>query len=164
MIKLNRMTDYGAVVLSILACQWRFSHGVSLSATEISTRSGLGQPSTAKILKMMAAAGLVVSTRGKNGGYLLTSAPEYISVAAIVEALEGPIALTACVETSPDLCASKQSCFLSGNWERVNSAIAGALSSMSLADLIDPERFFIAPNTAPEDQNPEYQKFTPKHV
>ena len=154
MIKLNRMTDYGAVVLSVLACQWRFDHGVSLSATDVSARCGLSQPSTAKILKMLAGAGLVEATRGKNGGYLLATSPEEISVAAIIEALEGPIALTACVETSTDPCASKQSCFLSGNWEKVNAVIGTALSSMTLADLIDPESYF----------KPVQQQFTSKHV
>jgi FeS assembly SUF system regulator len=142
MIKLNRMTDYAAVVLSVLACQWRFGRGISLPASDISTRCGLSHASTAKILKMLAASGLVSATRGKNGGYLLKSAPEDVSVAAIIEALEGPIALTACVETSAEPCTSKQSCFLSGNWDKVNTAIGHALSSMTLADLIDPENSF----------------------
>ena len=142
MFKLNRMTDYGAVILSALATEWRFNHGASLSATEISEKSGLTQASTAKILKTLSASGLVQSTRGKNGGYVLNAAPEAISVAAIVEAMEGPIAMTACVETSIDPCSSKNSCFLSGNWERVNQAISGALSAITLADLIDPESHF----------------------
>ncbi len=142
MLKLNRMTDYGAVILSALAAQWRFNNGESLSAAEISEKSGLAQASTAKILKTLSARGLVTATRGKLGGYVLGHAPEDISVAAIVEAMEGPIAMTACVETSVDPCLSKHSCFLSGNWERVNQAINGALSSISLADLIDPDSHF----------------------
>ncbi|MCE2517987.1 MAG: SUF system Fe-S cluster assembly regulator [Alphaproteobacteria bacterium] len=155
MIKLNRMTDYGAVVLSILAFQWRFEHGVSLSASDISARSGISQASTAKILKMLAAGGLVEATRGKHGGYVLSSAPELVSVAAIIEALEGPIALTACVETSADPCSSRQSCFLSGHWEKVNTAIGSALSAMTLADLIDPEHYF---------KPAHEQDLQPKHI
>ena len=142
MFKLNRMTDYGAVILSALATEWRFNHGSSLSATEISEKSGLTQASTAKILKILSASGLVQSIRGKNGGYVLNAAPEDISVVAIVEAMEGPIAMTACVETSVDPCVSKNSCFLSGNWERVNQAISSALTAITLADLIDPESHF----------------------
>jgi len=91
---------------------------------------------------MLASEELVLSVRGKNGGYCLNKKPEEISVAAIIEALEGPIALTACVETSSDPCASKQSCFLSGHWERVNGVIGEALRGMTLADLIDPEQYF----------------------
>lgn len=142
MIKLNRMTDYGAVVLSVLAYQWRYAHGESLSATDVSSRSGLTQASTAKILKTLSASHLVSATRGKYGGYVLSVAPEEVSVAAIIEAMEGPIALTSCVETASDPCASKQSCFLGGNWEKVNTVIGNALSSMTLADLIDPESCF----------------------
>ena len=72
----------------------------------------------------------------------MNSAPEDISVAAIIEALEGPIALTACVETSVEPCNAKQSCFLSGHWERVNTVIDDALRAMSLADLINPDHYF----------------------
>ena len=143
MIKLNRMTDYGAVVLSLLACQHRYGGDAHHSSvTDIASRSGLSHASVSKILKMLAAEDLVMSVRGKNGGYCLNKDPKDISVAAIIEALEGPIALTACVETSSDPCASKQSCFLSGHWERVNGVIGEALRGMTLADLIDPEQYF----------------------
>ena len=142
MIKLNRMTDYGAVVLSLLAAEHRFNGNASLSVSDISSRTGLSTASISKILKMLAASGLVQSTLGKNGGYALNQAPEDISVAAIIEALEGPIALTACVETSADPCSVKQSCFLSGHWEKVNSVIDHALRAMTLADLINPDQYF----------------------
>lgn len=142
MIKLNRMTDYAAILLSLLAYERRHDSNVCLSAADISVKTGLSQPTVAKILKMLAAADLVSATRGKSGGYALIEDPSSISVAAIIEALEGPIALTACVETSVDPCASRYSCFLGGNWERVNMAIADALGSVSLADLVNPESLF----------------------
>ena len=130
-------------MLSLLACQYRYgSDAHHLSVTDITSRSGLSHASVSKILKMLASEELVLSVRGKNGGYCLNKEPEEISVAAIIEALEGPIALTACVETSSDPCASKQSCFLSGHWERVNGVIGEALRGMTLADLIDPEQYF----------------------
>ena len=142
MFKLNRMTDYGAVILSVLATQHRFSEGESLTAGDISEKSGLAQATTAKILKTLSQHHIVTSTRGKHGGYVLSKAPEDITVAAIVEAMEGPIAMTACVETSIDPCSSKNSCFLSGNWERLNDAISTALNQITLADLIDPDQYF----------------------
>jgi len=141
-IKLNRMTDYAAILLSLLAYELRHDANSCLSAADISGRTGLAQPTVAKILKMLAAAGLVSATRGKSGGYALMLDPASISIAAIIEALEGPIALTACVETSVDSCASRYSCFLGGNWERVNIAIADALGSVTLADLVNPESLF----------------------
>ena len=148
MIKLNRMTDYGAVVLSLLAFQYRFSHNAPLSVNEIASKTGLTAASISKILKTLTNAALVASTRGKHGGYCLNKTPEDISVAAIVEALEGPIALTACVETSIEPCNAKQSCFLSGHWERINAVVDDALRGMSLADLINPESYFNDAGTA----------------
>ncbi|XDZ66769.1 SUF system Fe-S cluster assembly regulator [Alphaproteobacteria bacterium LSUCC0684] len=136
------MTDYAAILLSLLAYEQRHDEDTCLSAADISGRTGLSQPTVAKILKMLAAADLVSATRGKSGGYALMQDPASISVAAIIEALEGPIALTACVETSVDACASRYSCFLGGNWERVNVAIADALASVTLADLVNPDSLF----------------------
>lgn len=156
MIKLNRMTDYGAVVMSLLAFQYRYDQNQSLSVSEVAIKTGLTSASISKILKILAASGLVASTRGKHGGYCLNQPPEDISVAAIIEALEGPIALTACVETSVEPCNAKQSCFLSGHWERVNSVIDDALRAMSLADLINPDHYFnhdaLVASSQPESQ------------
>ena len=161
MLKLNRMTDYAAVILSVLAAQNRFHTGQSLSTTEISQKSGLTQASTAKILKTLLAGGLVNSTRGKNGGYVLNSPPESISVSDVIKVMEGPIALTACVETAPQQCCSKNTCFLSGNWERVNNAINNVLTSITLADLIDPEKHF---KTNTSHKNNISHKNNPSHI
>lgn len=141
-IKLNRMTDYAAILLSLLAYERKHDKTDCFSAADISGRTGLSQPTVAKILKMLASADLVSATRGKAGGYALMRDPSTISVAEIIEALEGPIALTACVETSVDSCSARYSCFLGGNWERVNVAIADALGSVTLADLVNPESLF----------------------
>ncbi len=145
MIKLNRMTDYAAVILSLMQNQQCADGAKSLSTTDIATLSGLGHPTVAQIMKKLARGGLVAATRGKDGGYSLNHAAEDISIIAIIEAMEGPIALTACVETTTDPCISRHSCCISGNWERINSAIAEALNAVSLADLVNPETMFPAP-------------------
>ena len=150
MIRLNRMTDYAAVVLSVMASAHHHGEKGSLSTTDISARSGLGQPTVAKIMKQLSQAGLVNATRGKDGGYSLTRAPEAIAVATIIEAMEGPIALTACVETASDPCASRNSCFISGHWERVNTSIADALEAVTLADLTNPEYSFCPHPAVPD--------------
>lgn len=142
MLRLNRMTDYAAVVLCLMASNHRHGMAGSLSTTDIAQRSGLGQPTVAKIMQKLAQGGLVVAHRGKDGGYQLARSPEAIGVAEIIEVMEGPIALTACVETAADPCASRHSCVISGNWERVNTALAAALRGVSLADLTDPETYF----------------------
>lgn len=146
MIRLNRMTDYAVVVLSLLALEKNHARQgqdeVMLSAAEIADRTGISQPATAKIMKLLAQAGLVQAARGKDGGYLLTRSPEQVSIVQIIEAMEGPIALTACVTTATDPCSSRHSCFISGNWEKVNLAIAGALEGVTLAEMIDPQYMF----------------------
>ena len=143
MIRLNRMTDYAVVVLSLLAFEGRRQNTAMMSASEIASRTGITQPATAKIMKLLAHAGFVEAARGKDGGYTLVRAPETLSIVEIIEAMEGPIALTACVEASVDPCASRHSCFIGGHWEKVNSAIADALECVTLADMIDPQQLFI---------------------
>ena len=143
MIRLNRMTDYAVVVLSLLAFEGRRQNTAMMSASEIASRTGITQPATAKIMKLLAHAGFVEAARGKDGGYILVRAPETLSIAEIIEAMEGPIALTACVEASNDPCAARHSCFIGGNWEKVNSAIADALEGVTLAQMIDPQQLFI---------------------
>lgn len=152
-IRLNRMTDYAVVVLGMLNINGR-RHGFSpMSASEIASRTGISQPATAKIMKLLAQAGLVEATRGKDGGYALARDGGSISIAEIIEALEGPIALTACVEGASDPCASRHHCFISGNWQKVNAAISGALHDVTLAELVDPDHMFEPLDATPSADN-----------
>ena len=132
MLKLSRMIDYGVVVLSQMG-----NHRDSLTtAPELAEATGLPAPMVSKVLKSLARSDLVVSHRGVHGGYSLSRGPDEISVAAIVEALEGPVALTACVEASDAQCQVESLCPIRGGWEKVNDAIRGALEAVSLSDLV----------------------------
>ena len=132
MLKLSRMIDYGVVVLSQMA---HHRHNLT-TAPELAEATGLPAPMVSKVLKSLARSDLVVSHRGVHGGYSLSCGPDEISVAAIVEALEGPVALTACVEASDAHCQVESLCPIRGGWEKVNDAIRGALEAVSLSDLI----------------------------
>ena len=132
MLKLSRMIDYGVVVLSQMASR----RDTLTTAPELAEATGLPAPMVSKVLKSLARSDLVTSHRGVNGGYSLSRGPENISVAEIVEALEGPVALTACVEASDTNCRVESLCPIRGGWEKVNSAIRGALEAVSLADLL----------------------------
>ena len=132
MLKLSRMIDYGVVVLSQLANR----RDILTTAPELAEATGLPAPMVSKVLKSLARSDLVVSHRGVHGGYSLSRGPEEISVAAIVEALEGPVALTACVEASDSHCQVESLCPIRGGWEKVNNAIRDALEAVSLAELI----------------------------
>jgi len=126
------MIDYGVVILSQMA-YW--DDGLA-TAPELAQSTGLPAPTVSKILKTLAHSDLVTSHRGMRGGYTLSRPPEEISVAAIIEALEGPVALTACVEASDAQCNVASLCPIRGGWEKVNRAIRQALEAVSLAELV----------------------------
>ncbi len=131
MFRLNRLTDYGVVVLS----QMNRNPKELRTAPRISRETGVPLPTVAKLLNALAHEHLIESHRGAAGGYNLKRAAAEISVAEIIQALEGPIALTACVEGSADDCGVASLCPMRGNWDRVNKAIHGALSEVNLADM-----------------------------
>ena len=134
MLKLNRLTDYGVVALSTLALRRDDVTAVAQLAADI----GINPPTVAKLMKQLAHTGLVNSHRGANGGYTLARPAEEISVSEIIEALEGPIELTACVDGSETCCSVESSCPMRGNWNQVNVAIRSALESISLAEMAMP--------------------------
>ena len=142
MLKLNRLTDYGVVVLT----QMTRNPDVLSSAPQIAQDTGVPLPTVAKLLNALAHEGLITSHRGAAGGYTLNRPAEAISVAEIVQALEGPIALTACVDGASGGCDVESICPMRGNWDKVNKAIYGALSAVTLADMATGFRDFgIAP-------------------
>lgn len=132
MIKLSRLTDYAVVILAEMA---REKGGV-LSAAGLSVRTKLPEPTVSKILKLLAKGGLITSVRGINGGYILEQTDGTLKVTDIIEAMEGPIALTACVSGSHDDCALERMCAMNGRWNKVNVAIRTALSDVTLADMV----------------------------
>ena len=142
MIRLNKMTDYGMVLLSAMASNYTDDPMRLHSSVGLSRQAGLTQTTTQKILKELAGSDFVHAERGKSGGYRLLRPAADISLVDIVEILEGPIALTSCVTTSEDKCSARNSCFLGGNWEKINTTISHALKDVSLADLCNPDDMF----------------------
>ncbi|HEX3984360.1 MAG TPA: SUF system Fe-S cluster assembly regulator [Acidisoma sp.] len=135
MLKLSKLTDYAVVVLVRLgdASALQTSGGIA-------TATGVPEPTVAKVLKIMTTAGLVCSQRGARGGYRLARPLVDIPVSDVITAIDGPIALTACVEHSVAICDSSPLCPVKGRWDAVNAAILGALSAISLADMRPPRR------------------------
>jgi FeS assembly SUF system regulator len=115
MFRLNRLTDYAVVVMS----QMSLHPGRVRNTTEISRDSTVPLPTVAKILNALAKAGLVVAQRGASGGYALSRPPKAIAVSDIIQALEGPIALTACVTGATETCDVEARCPLSGHWNNL---------------------------------------------
>jgi FeS assembly SUF system regulator len=131
MFRLNRLTDYAVVVMTQMTQRPNAVH----TAPQIAGDTGIPLPTVAKLLNALARESLVLSHRGAAGGYTLGRPAEEVSVAEIIQAMEGPIALTACVEGSANHCDVECLCPMRGNWNRVNQAIHDALSEVSLADM-----------------------------
>lgn len=133
MLRLSKLTDYATVILSFMARDGKPVH----AAMEIAAATGIALPTVSKILKLLVNAEVLSSTRGAKGGYALASEPERITVAAVICALEGPIALTEC-SISHQGCEQASGCGIRSNWSVINQAIHDALESVTLADLIRP--------------------------
>lgn len=108
-----------------------------IAAIELAAATGIAFPSVCKILKHLVNAGIIVSVRGAKGGYKLASQPENISVATVINAMEGPIAITEC-SISLQGCEQASGCNIHANWNVINRTIQNALESVSLADMIQP--------------------------
>jgi FeS assembly SUF system regulator len=131
MLRLGKMTDYAVVMM----VQMGQRPDRVFAASAISDETGVPVPTVAKLLRQLARSGLLTSIRGANGGYRMERTPSEISVAEVVEAVEGPIALTACVDGADDNCNVESFCGMRGNWNLVNRAIRGALEGVTLSDM-----------------------------
>jgi FeS assembly SUF system regulator len=130
MLRISRLTDYATVVLAALAGE----PGRVQTAASLAEATHIAAPTVCKLLKQLQRAGLVSSTRGLHGGYQLARPAAQISVAAILDALEGPAALTDC-SAGHGNCEIEESCRVSRVWQRLNLAIRRSLYDVSLAQL-----------------------------
>jgi len=137
MFRLSKLTDYAVVVLMRLGEVDRVTRDCVQTSPGLSAGTGVPEPTVAKVLKALASAGLVISQRGARGGYRLARPLEAVSVADVITAVDGPIALTACVEGSNTCCDVSSVCAVKGRWDLVNSAMEQALGAISLGDMRD---------------------------
>ena len=139
MFRLSKLADYGIVIMTNLARR----PDRQFSAAEIAADSLIPQPTVSKILKMLTRADLLTSHRGAKGGYGLSRAGDAITVAEVITAIEGPIALTACIEEGSGGCDIERLCPARANWQRINDAIRGALDGVNIEEmaLAIPEAF-----------------------
>lgn len=133
MLKISKLTDYAILILGQMAAQAEQTH----TAGSLAEATGVAAPTVSKILKILGRAGILRSTRGAYGGYRLANPPSQTSVAAVIQALEGPIALTDC-EGEHGGCGQSVSCHARGSWEVINRTVRSALESVSLAEMARP--------------------------
>jgi len=130
MLRVSRLTDYATVLLAALASE----PGRVQTAAALAGQTRIAPPTVSKLLKQLQRAGLVTSTRGLHGGYQLARPAAQISAAAILDALEGPVALTDCA-AGHGVCDIEETCRVGRTWQRLNLAIRRALYDISLAQL-----------------------------
>lgn len=140
MIRLSRMADYALVLMSRMASDQEAVH----NALGMSGATGLPTPTVSKVLATLARHGLLSSVRGAKGGYRLASSPEDVSVAEIIGAIDGPIALTQCIEHAPGVCDIETLCPCRAPWQVINDVVRRSLEGVSLAELAAPMSSLLA--------------------
>lgn len=146
MIRLSKLADYGIVIMTQLARNAVSAEPSPQSAHRVAHETSIPQPMASKILKLLAQSGLVTSRRGATGGYELSRPTPDVSVGDIIEALDGPIAITECVDDVGSGCGIELLCPARTNWNRINGAIRDALNNISLDEMMGqiPEAFLLA--------------------
>jgi FeS assembly SUF system regulator len=132
MLRISKLTDYAILMMVEMT-----RDGGMLSAHALAERVHVETPTASKVLKLLAGSGLLQSYRGANGGYRVTREASDISVAEVIAAVEGPIAMTEC-SVEEGLCSQEDQCELRGNWQRISLAVAQALREVSLAEMSAP--------------------------
>ena len=135
-MRLSHLADYAVVLMTAAA---RRDAGERLSATELSAETGVPLPTAQKLMGVLAGCGLLSSVRGAGGGFALARAASDISLADVVEAVEGPIAMSACSDGKFD-CALDAHCRVKPHMGVVGNAVRGALGAVSLETLCSPAK------------------------
>lgn len=131
-MRLTSLADYAVVMMTAAA---RYPGGTRLSAACLAEETGVPLPTAQKLMGRLASAGLFTSARGTGGGFTLARDAHRISLADIIEAVEGPIAMTNCAENSSHICAIEGNCRVKPHLNIVNCAVRGALANVKLASL-----------------------------
>jgi FeS assembly SUF system regulator len=133
MLKISKLTDYAIVVMAYLAKSAEQTYSAAVIAQSVQ----LSVPTVSKILKILLSAQLVNSSRGMDGGYILAKRTADISLAQIIAAFEGELALTECIKVNNG-CGIQFNCTLKHNWQVINEVIYSTLSHISLQAMLQP--------------------------
>ena len=132
-MRLSSLADYAVVMMAACA---RHCGQARISAGVLAQETGIPLPTVQKLVSKLSSAGLLRSVRGAGGGFKLARPAAAVSLADVIEAIEGPIAMTSCVETGRHDCGLEGSCKVQPHWAVVNGAVRGALADISLTSLV----------------------------
>lgn len=133
MLKLSKLSDYATMLATAMATDSARIY----TTQELAARAHVSAPTAAKLLKLLGKSGLIESVRGAHGGYRLSRAPDKITIADVISAVEGPIAVTECSSHASG-CSIESSCSTRANWRLINRAIRQALEAVTLAQMAAP--------------------------
>ena len=137
MLRLSRMTDYAVVILNHMSTE----RGKNQNTSGVAQATNLPSPTVSKILNRLSEAGVLKAIRGRFGGYRLDRSPSEISLGELLDAFEGPLALTDCLDSSnATMCEHVSHCAVAGRWGVVSSAISNVLDGLTLEDLVLPNK------------------------
>ncbi|MEI6892610.1 MAG: SUF system Fe-S cluster assembly regulator [Pontiella sp.] len=128
MLRITKITDYGFILLAHMAIQDR---ELLHNAKDLSATIGIPLPTVSKVLKILTQGGILKSHQGSKGGYSLAKPAEEITAVEIIEAVEGPVAITDCSRAE----GCERNCMISPSWQQVNMTVIGALRGLTLADM-----------------------------
>lgn len=128
MLRITKITDYGFILLAHMATQ---EQDLLHNAKDLSAAIGIPLPTVSKVLKILTQGGILKSHQGSKGGYSLSGSADEITAAAVIEAIEGPVAITDC--STAEGC--DRNCQVSNSWQKINGAVIGALQGLTLADM-----------------------------
>ncbi len=131
-MRLSSLADYAVVMMAAAA---RHCGGERSNAAQLAEETGIPLPTVQKLVSKLSHAGLLRSVRGAGGGFKLARPAAAINLADVIEAIEGPIAMTSCVETGKHDCALEGTCKVQPHWSVVNGAVRGALAEINLTSL-----------------------------
>ena len=133
-MRLSSLAAYAVLMMRTAATH---CGGARANAASLGIEAGIPVPTAQKLASMLGRAGLIKATRGSGGGIKLARPAAAITLADIIEAVDGPIALTACLDADgSDCCALERPCAIRPNWIGVNTLVRDALAQVTLAHMI----------------------------
>ena len=135
MIRLTNLADYAVVIMSVFAQHT----DARFNAADMAEKTGVPQATVAKLLSALAKSKLLTSHRGVSGGFTLSKPADDITMADIIEAVDGPIALTNCIEHAPGDCNMESFCTMRPHWQAINGAVKTALGQVTLGEVAAPQ-------------------------
>jgi FeS assembly SUF system regulator len=139
MLRLTNLADYAVVVMVAAARQSASGRSQQLAVPAIACLTGLSTATAGKLMNLLGKAGLLESTRGVGGGFRLARPPADITLAEIVEAIDGPIGLTSCVQDEGCGCQIGPSCQVRPRWPLINRLVRDVLARVTLAQMAEDE-------------------------